>query len=74
MLADVRRLVSSSASSSKDPVIEASSRVQGARSTSRPSASSSGDSSLSPSTPSRRAIKDRLECFLPLAQVAGAAP
>ena len=30
VLADVRRLVSGSASSSRDPVVEASSRVQGA--------------------------------------------
>ena len=35
MLADVRRLVSSSASSSRDPAVEAFSRVQGSRSASR---------------------------------------
>ena len=48
VVADLRRLVSGSASSSKNPVIEASSRVQGSRGTSRSSASSSGDSSSSP--------------------------
>ena len=74
VLADVRRLVSSDASSSRDPVIEALSLVQGARSTSRSSASSSGASSSSPSAPSRRAKKGHPEHFLPLAQVAGAAP
>ena len=74
MLADVRRLVSGDASSSRDPVIEASSRVQGARSASRSSSSSSGGSSSSPSAPSQRAKKGRPERFLPLAQVAGAAP
>ena len=74
VLADVRHLVSGGASSSKDPVIEASSWVQGARSASRSSTSSSRGSSSSSSTPSRRAKKGRLERFLPLAQVAGAAP
>ena len=74
VLVDVRRLVSGGTSSSRDPVIEASSQVQGARSVSRSSASSSGDSSSSPSAPSRRAKKGRPECFLPLAQVAGVAP
>ena len=48
MVADLRRLVSGSASSSMNLVIEASSRVQGARGISRSSASSSGDSSSSP--------------------------
>ena len=43
--ADLRRLVSGSASSSRNPIIEALSRVQGARGTSRSSSSSSGDSS-----------------------------
>ena len=41
VLADVRRLASSSAGSSRDLVVEASSRVQGAQSVSRLSASSS---------------------------------
>ena len=74
VLVDVRHLVFGSASSSRDSVIEASSRVQGARSASRSSASSSRGSSSSSSAPSRRARKGRPERFLPLAQVAGAAP
>ena len=74
MIANVWHLVSGSASSSRDPVVEASSRVQGARSVSRSSASSSGGSSSSSSTPGRRARRDRPERFLPLAQVAGATP
>ena len=50
VLADVRRLASDSASSSRDPVVEASSRVQGARSASGLSASSGRglDSSSAP--------------------------
>ena len=48
VIADLRRLVSSSARSSRNPVIEASSLVQGAGSTSRSSASSSESSSSSP--------------------------
>ena len=42
VIADVRRLVSSNASSSRDPIVKASSRMQGARSVSRSSASSRG--------------------------------
>ena len=74
MLADVRHLASGGTSSSKDPVNETSSRIQGARRASRSSASSIGGSSSSPSTPSRRTKKGHPECFLPLAQVARAAP
>ena len=74
VIADVRRLVSGSASSSKDPVVEASSRVQGACSASKSLASSSGGSGSSSSAPGRRAIRDRPERFLYLAQVAGVAP
>ena len=74
MIADVRRLVSGSASSSRDPVVEASSRVQGAQSTSRSSASSSRCSGSSSSTHGRRARRDRPERLLPLTQVVGAAP
>ena len=51
VIADLRCLVSCSDSSSRNLVIEASSWVQGAGSTSRLSASSSGGSSLSPSAP-----------------------
>ena len=73
VLADVRRLVSSSASSSRDPVVEASSRVQSARRASRSSASSSRGSGSS-SAPGRTTRGDRPERILPLAQVTGAAP
>ena len=74
VLVDVRRLVSSSASSFRDLVVEASSQVQGARSRSRLFASSSWGSSSSPSAPSRKAKKGRPKRLLSLAQVAGAAP
>ena len=74
VIADVRHLVSGSASSSRDPVVEASSRVQGARSALGSSASSSGGSSSSSSALGRRARRDHPERFLPLVQVAGAAP
>ena len=73
VLADVRRLVSGSASSSRDLVVEASSRVQGARSASRSPASSSRGSDSSPA-PVRGARGHCLERILPLAHVAGAAP
>ena len=49
IVADLRRLVSRGASSSRDPVVEASSRVQGVGSVSGASTSLSGSSSLSPS-------------------------
>ena len=74
MIADLRCLVYGSASSSRNPVVEASSRVQGAGSTSRLSASSSGGSSSSPPAPSRRTMSSRLERLLLLVQVAGPAP
>ena len=74
MVADLRRLVSGGVSSSRNPVIEASSRVQGAGSTSRSSASSSGGSSSSPSAPSQRTRSNRPKRLLPPAQVAGPAP
>ena len=48
MIADLRRLVSGSASSFRNCVIEASSRVQGAGSISRSSTFSSRGSSSSP--------------------------
>ena len=66
MIADLRHLVSSSIKSSRNPVIEASSRVQGARGTLRSSASSSRDSSSSPPA--------RPERLLLPAQVVGPAP
>ena len=74
VLVDVRRLVSGGVNSSRDPVIEASSWVQGARRASRSSASSSRGSSSSLSTSSRRDKKGRPERFLPLTQVVGVAP
>ena len=73
MLADVRHLVSGSASSFRDLVVEASSRVQGARSVSRSSTSSSWGFDLSPA-PGRGARGHRPECILPLTQVARVAP
>ena len=73
MLADVQRLASRSVSSSRDLVVEASSRVQGARSASRSSASSSRGSDSSPAT-GREAIGHGPERILPLAQVTRAAP
>ena len=72
MLADVRRLASGSASSSWDLVVDASSRVQGARSASRSSASLS----QGPDSPaaSREASGHGPERILPLAQVTRATP
>ena len=74
VIADLWRLVSGSASSSRNSVIEASSRVQGAGSTSRSSASSSGGSSSSPPAPGQRTRSNHLERLFPPAQVAGPAP
>ena len=74
MIADLRRLVSGSASTSRTLIIEASSRVQGAGSTSRSSASSSGGSSSSPSTPGQRTRSSRPERLLPPVQVVEPAP
>ena len=54
VVADLRRLVSRGASSSRDPAVEASSRVQGVGSASRASTSSSGSSSSSPPPPPPR--------------------
>ena len=65
VLADVRCLVSGSASSFRDLVVEASSRVQGARSASESFASSSWGSGSS-SAPGRGARGHRLERILPL--------
>ena len=73
MLADARSLVFGSASSSRDLVVGASSRVQRAQSASRSSASSSRGSDSS-HAPGRGARGHRPKRILPLAQVAGAAP
>ena len=74
VIADFQRLVSGSASSSRDLVIEVSSWVQGAGSASWSSASSRGGSSSSPPAPGRGARSSRPEHPLPPAQVAGPAP
>ena len=74
VIADLRRLVSSSACPSGGSVIEASSRVQGAWSTSVLSTSPSEDSSSAQPIPSRRTKSSHPE-RLPLPkQVAGSAP
>ena len=69
VVADLRRLVSGDASSSKNLVIEASSRVHGAGSTSRPSASSSGGSSSSLPALGERTRSSHLERLLLPARV-----
>ena len=74
VITDLRRLVSGSASSSRNPVIEASSRVQGAGSTSRLSASLSRGSSSSPLASGKRTKSSHPERLLPPAQVAGPTP
>ena len=74
MIADLRCLVSGSASSSGNFVIEASSLVQGAGSTSRLPASSSGGSNSSPTAPSQRPRSSCPERLLPPVQVAEPAP
>ena len=73
VLADLRHLISGSASSSKDLVVVVSSRVQGARSASRSSTYSSRGSDSSPA-PGRGARGHHPERILPLAQVVGVAP
>ena len=72
VLADVRCLASGSANSSQDLVVEASSRVQGARSASRSSASSS----RGPDSPiaGLEASGHGPERILPLTQVTRAGP
>ena len=74
MIADLRRLVSGSASSSRNPTLEASSRVPGAGSMPRASNSSSEGSSSSPPVPGQRTRGDCHERLLPSARVAGPAP
>ena len=74
VIADLRCLVSGSASSSRNPVIEASSRLQVVGSISRSSAFSSGGSSSSPLAPGQRTRSSRPERLLLPAQVAGPAP
>ena len=74
VIADLRRLVSGSTSSSRNPTIEASSRVQGAGSTPRSSGSSSEGSSSSPPVPGQRTMSDHPERLLPPERVAGPVP
>ena len=74
VIADLRRLVSSSARPSGCSVVEASSRVQGAWSASGSSTSPSEDSSSAQPVPSQRTRSSRPE-RLPLPeQVAGSSP
>ena len=73
VLANVRRLASGNVSSSRDLVVEASSRVQGARSLSQsPTSSSRGPDSSSAAD--REVSGQGLERVLPLAKVALAVP
>ena len=74
VIANLRRLVSSSTHLSDGPVVEASSRVQGAWSASGSSTSPSEDFSSAQLVPSRRTRSSRPE-RLPLPEkVAGSAP
>ena len=74
VIADLRRLISSRARPSEGPVVEASSRVQGAGSASSSSTSPSEDSSSAHLVPSRRTRSCRPE-RLPLCErVVGSAP
>ena len=74
MVVDLRCLVYDGASSSKDPIIEASSWVHGAGSTSRSSSSSSRGSSSSLRALSERTRSSHPERLLLPAQVVGPAP
>ena len=74
VIADLRRLISSNARPSGDPIVEASSRTQGAGHASGSSTSPSGDSSSANPAPSRR-IRSSCPERLPLPdRVAGSAP
>ena len=61
VIADLRRLISSSARPSRDLVVKASSRVQGVGHASGSSTSPSGDSSSAHLAPSRRIRSSRPE-------------
>ena len=74
VIANLRRLISSSARPSSDPVVKASSRVQGAGSASGLSTSPSEDSSSAHTVPSRRTRNSRPERLPLLEKVAGSAP
>ena len=74
VIADLRRLVSSSARPSDGPVVEASSRVQGAWSASGSSTSPSEDASSAQHVPSRRTRSSRPEWLPSPEQVAESSP
>ena len=74
VIVDLRRLVSRGASSSRDLVVEGSSRVQGVGSAFRESTSSSGGSDSSLPVPGRGARSGHPERLRLLVQVAGPAP
>ena len=73
VIADLRRLISSSARPFGDPVVEASSRVQGAGSASGSSTSPSEDSGSAHPVPSRRTKSSRPEWLPSPERVAGSA-
>ena len=74
VVVDLRRLVSCNVSSSRDPVVEASSRVQGVGSASGAYTSSSGSSRSSPPAPGRGARRGHPERPPLTVQVPGPAP
>ena len=74
VIADLRRLISSSARPFGDPVVEASSRMQGVGSTSGSSTSPSEDSRSDNLVPSRRTRTSGPERLPLLERVAGSAP
>ena len=74
VIADPWRLISSSARPSSGPIVEASSRVQGAGSTSGSLTSPSDDSSSAYPVPSRRTRSSRPERLPLLERVAGSTP
>ena len=74
MVADLRRLVSDGVSSSRNPVIKASSLVHGADRTSRSSTSSSGGSSSSLPTLGERTRSSHPESLLLPTRVTRLAP
>ena len=74
VIVDLRRLISSSTRPSDGPLIEASSRVQGAGSTSGSSTSPSEDSSSAHPVPSRRTRSNRPEGLHLPEKVTGFAP
>ena len=74
VIIDLRRLISSSARPSGGPVVEASSRMQGAGNASGSSTSPSEDSSSALPVPNRRTRSNRPERLPLLERVVGSAP